>query len=49
MLANTVAPTLRPQESLRVLTQAVKEATVLLSDRGEAGPVAADLLQTLRG
>jgi hypothetical protein len=49
MLANTVAPTLRPRESLRVLTRAVKGAAVLQSDRGEAAPVAASLLEALGG
>jgi hypothetical protein len=39
----------RPRESLQVLTRAVRGATVLESDRGEAGPMAAALLETLRG
>jgi hypothetical protein len=47
MLAHVVAAHLRPRGSLRALTRAIQGATVLQSDRGEAGPVAAALLQTL--
>jgi hypothetical protein len=47
MLTNVVAANLRPRESLQVLTRAVGAATVLESDRGEAGPVAAALLRML--
>jgi hypothetical protein len=47
LMANTVPAQERPQESLRVLGRAVAKATVLESDRGEAGPVAAALLADL--
>ena len=47
LLANTVPAQERPEESLRVLSRAVTGAIVLESDRGEAGPVAAALLDEL--
>ena len=47
LLANTVPAQERPAESLRVLSRAVTGAIVLESDRGEAGPVAAALLEEL--
>ena len=47
LLANTVPARERPQESLRTLSRAVRGATVLEGDRGEAGPTAAALLEEL--
>jgi hypothetical protein len=47
LLANTVPAQERPEESLRVLSRAVTGAIVLESDRGEAGHVAAALLDEL--
>jgi hypothetical protein len=47
LLPNVVAAHLRPQQSLKVLTRALRGATVLRSDRGEAGPVAAALVDVL--
>ncbi len=47
LLANTVPAQERPAESLRVLRRAVARAVVLESDRGEARPVAAALLEQL--
>ena len=47
LMANTVPAQQRPQESLRALTRATDGATVLQSDRGEAGPVAMELLALL--
>jgi hypothetical protein len=49
LLGNALSAYLRPRESLQVLTRAVRTATVLEGDRGEAGPVAEALLETLRG
>jgi hypothetical protein len=46
-MANTVPAQERPEESLRTLRRAVAGATVLQSDRGEAGPVASALLDEL--
>jgi hypothetical protein len=45
LLANTVPAQERPEECLRVLRRAIAGATVLQGDRGEAGPVAAALLE----
>jgi hypothetical protein len=47
LLANTVPAQERPRESLQVLRRAVANATVLESDRGDAGPVAIALLDGL--
>jgi hypothetical protein len=47
LLENTVPAQERPQESLRVLRRAVAATRVLESDRGEAGPTAAALLDEL--
>jgi hypothetical protein len=47
LMANTVPAQERPEESLRTLRRAVAGATVLQSDRGEAGPVASALLDEL--
>jgi hypothetical protein len=47
LLANTVPARARPEESLRTLRKAVDGATVLEGERGEAGPVAAALLDEL--
>ena len=47
LLANTVPAQDRPEESLRTLRWAVERATVLQGDRGDAGPVAAALLDEL--
>lgn len=47
LLANTVPAQERPQECMSVLSRAVAGAVVLEGDRGEAGPVAAALLETL--
>lgn len=47
VLANTVPARERPQQSLRVVGRALSGATVLQSDRDEAGPVAAALLEEL--
>jgi hypothetical protein len=47
LLANTVPAHERPEESLQTLRRAMAGATVLESDRGEAGPVARALLDEL--
>ncbi len=47
MLAHTVPARLRPEASLVALERAVARATVLKGERGEAGDVAADLLQRI--
>ena len=47
LLANTVPAQDRPEESLRTLRWAMERATVLQGDRGDAGPVAAALLDEL--
>jgi hypothetical protein len=47
LLANTVPAQVRPRESLRALSRAVSDATVLKGDRGEAEPTAASLLRDL--
>ena len=44
LLANTVPAQERPEESLRTLRRAMQRASVLQGDRGDAGPVAAALL-----
>jgi hypothetical protein len=47
LLANTVPAQKRPAESLRTLSRALKGATVLEGERGEADPVASALLDEL--
>jgi hypothetical protein len=47
LLANTVPAQERPRESLQALSRAVRGATILEGDRGEAGAVAPRLLEQL--
>lgn len=47
LLANTVPAQERPEESLRTLRRAMERATVLEGERGNAGPMAAALLEEL--
>ena len=47
LLANTIPAQERPEPSLRAVTRAAAGATVLESERGEAGPVADALLELL--
>jgi hypothetical protein len=47
VLPNVVAAHLRAKQSLQTVTRALRGATVLRSDRGEAGPVAAALIDVL--
>jgi hypothetical protein len=47
LMAHTIPALERPEQSLRLLRRAVAGATVLESDRGEAGPVADALLDEL--
>lgn len=47
LMANTVPAQERPREALQALTRAARTAEVLEGERGEAGPVAADLLARL--
>jgi len=47
LMAHTIPALARPEESMRTLGRAITGATVLESDRGEAAPVAAALLDEL--
>lgn len=47
LLANTVAAQTRPEQAMRVLTRAIDGATVIESDRGEAGEVVESIFAEL--